>query len=71
MLKNVIIAENVSPNKPSIESNNKLFNLKKLFNNYIGKLSDVSTFCSESPKKSSELKYNYPSKKINPKKIFH
>ena len=65
MLKNVIIAENVSPNKPSIESNNKLFNLKKLFNNYLGKLSDASTFCSESPKKSSELKNNSHSNNIN------
>ena len=28
MIENVIIAEDVSLNKPSIESNNKLFNLK-------------------------------------------
>ena len=58
MIENVIIAEDVSLNKPSIESNNKLFNLKKLFNNYIGKLSDASTFCSLSPKKSSELNHS-------------
>ena len=66
MIENVIIAEDVSLNKPSIESNNKLFNLKKLFNNYIGKLSDASTFCSLSPKKSSELNH---SKKISLKNI--
>ena len=68
MIENVIIAEDVSQTKPSIESNNKLFNLKKLFNNCIGKISDASTFCSLSPKKSSELKNNSHSKNINPKK---
>ena len=66
MIENVIIAEDVSLNKPSIESNNKLFNLKKLYYNYIGKLSDASTFCSLSPKKSSELNH---SEKTNLKKL--
>ena len=68
MIENVTIAEDALPNKPSIESNYKPFNLKKLFNNYIGKLSDASTFCSLSPKKSSELKNNSHSNNINPKK---
>ena len=67
MNENVIVAENVSPNKPSIESN-KLFNLKKLINLNIGKLSDASTFCSVSPKKSSDLKNISHSKNISTKK---
>ena len=67
MIENVIIAENACPNKPSIESNT-IFNIKKLNDNYIGKLSNASTFCSLSQKDSSELKNTTQTKSINTKK---
>ena len=65
MIQNGLNAENVSVNKTSIEST-LIFNLKKLNFNFIGKISDASTFCSLSPKETEEIKNNVQSTESTP-----